>query len=271
MFLLIHLLLGIQPEKSNLHNRSNKISKLSVIEHGATLGKNNIICENVIIRSNVTIGNNNWVGPNSILENNVTIGDNNKFYGFLSAGSLGEMGSKGDSLSKEACVKIGNFNIFREFVTINSPVKRKKTIILNNCYFMARTHIPHDAFIGNNVIMANNSGLGGGCTISDYVYVGLNAHVHQWLSIGEGAMLGINSATINNIPPFCTAVGVPSKIIKINFEGLKRRNFKDKDINFLNDYVLSKDRSSINKKNSLIDKYNEFLDSHENYIEIKSI
>ena len=72
MFLLIHLLLGIQPEKSNLHNRSNKISKLSVIEHGATLGKNNIICENVIIRSNVTIGNNNWVGPNSILENNVT-------------------------------------------------------------------------------------------------------------------------------------------------------------------------------------------------------
>ena len=95
---------------------------------------------------------------------------------------------------------------------------------------MARTHIPHDALVGNNVIMATNSLIGGGCKLNDFVYVGLNAHIHQWLNIGEGSILGMNSATVNNVPPFLTVAGVPSKILKVNEEGLKRRKYSQYEI-----------------------------------------
>ena len=219
---------------------SNKIHSSANIENGAEIGKNNIIAENVIIRKNVSIGNDNFIGPNCIIENKVNIGTGNKFYGFLSLGSLGEMGTKGDLLPDNCEVFIGNNNVFREFITINFPVRKKMTSILNKCYFMARTHIPHDADVGNNVVMATNSLIGGGCVLNDYVYIGLNAHVHQWLTIGEGSILGMNSATVKSVPPFMTVMGVPSKAIKINEEGLKRRNYSEQEISLLRKYLNDK-------------------------------
>ena len=91
----------------------------------------------------------------------IEIGDNNKFTGFISVGSEGEMGAKGDILLDDGCITIGNYNVLREFITINSPVKKKYTSIGNNCYFMTGSHVPHDTKMGDHVIMANNSLFGG--------------------------------------------------------------------------------------------------------------
>ena len=181
------------------------------------------------------------------------------------------MGTKGDIDPELGIVKIGNNNIFREFVTINFPVKNPSTSIKNNCYFMARSHVPHDAEIHNNVVMATNSLIGGGCILDNYVYVGLNAHVHQWLKIGEGSMLGMNSATVKNVPPFITVVGVPSKAVKINEEGLRRRKFTDKTIEGLKTFLLSSeyDRNNNYSKNELIKKYQAFININDNCLAIK--
>jgi len=245
---------------------SNKIHSSAIIEKGVVIGENNIISENVIIRKNVRIGNNNYIGPNSIIENIVNIGNRNKFYGFLSLGSSGEMGSKGDIIPDKCEVRIGDNNVFREFITINFPVRKKMTSISNKCYFMARTHIPHDAMIGNNVVMATNSLIGGGCILNDYVYVGLNAHVHQWLTIGEGSILGMNSATVKSVPPFLTVIGVPSKAIKINQEGLKRRNYSKQKITDLRKYLSN--NLEHERTNVLINKYKQFIDLHDNCLEL---
>jgi UDP-N-acetylglucosamine acyltransferase len=134
---------------------------------------------------------------------------------------------------------------------------------------MARTHIPHDAQISNYVVMATNSLIGGGCILNDFVYVGLNSHIHQWLCIGEGAMLGMNSAIIKNIPPFLTVVGVPAKILKVNEEGLKRRNFMINEIKEFKNFLALKEIKSDNSDNILIKKYNNFISKYENTLELK--
>ena len=245
---------------------SNSIHPSAIIEDGAQIGEDNVICENVIIRKSTILGHKNYIGPNSLIENRVNIGNNNKFYGFISLGTLGEMGTKGDILHPEGMIEIGDNNTFREFITINFPVRNKKTSIMNNCYFMARTHIPHDAKICNNVVMATNSLIGGGCILDDFVYIGLNAHIHQWLHIGEGSILGMSSGTVKNVPPFLTVVGLPSKAIKINEEGLKRRQFSMDTINDFKGFL-----SDSSNNNELIEKYKSFINKYDNYLEIEKL
>lgn len=208
----------------------NNIHQTAIIGNNVKIGTNNTICENVIINGNVVIGDNNYIGPFSHISNNVEIKDGNKFFGQLSIGSLGEMGSKGDVFIEDGKVIIGSHNVFREFVTVNSPVRRKTTAIGNNCYFMARSHIPHDATIMNNVIMATNSIIGGGCIINDFAYIGLGSITHQWLTVGESAMLGMNSVNTKNIPPFSIVVGVPSFINGLNQVGALRRGFTKDEV-----------------------------------------
>ena len=203
----------------------NKIHKLAIIGNDVKLGSNNIIGPNVILDGKISIGDNNFFGPNTVISNNVNIGNGNQIIGLASIGTLGEMGTKGDVFLDDGFVNIGNNNVIREFVTVNSPVRKKTTTIGNNCYFMARVHIPHDADVRNNVVMATNSLIGGGTVVYDYAYIGLGSITHQWTDIGESAMIGLQAAVTKHVPPFCTITGVPAKILKLNRTGLERRGY----------------------------------------------
>jgi UDP-N-acetylglucosamine acyltransferase len=203
----------------------NKIHKTAQIGDRVNLGKNNTIGSNVVIDGDVTIGDNNIIGLNTMIMNNVIIGNGNNIIGASSIGSLGEMGTKGDIFREDGKVIIGNNNIIREFITINSPVRKEYTSIGDNCYFMARTHIPHDADVRNNVIMATNSLIGGGTIVYNNAYIGLGSITHQWTDIGESAMVGLQAAVTKHIPPFCTVTGIPAKILKLNRTGLERQGF----------------------------------------------
>ena len=204
---------------------ANKIHPSAFIADGVVLGDNNTIGANVVISGRAKIGSNNVIGDFTRIVNNVEIGDDNRFEGFVSIGSLGEMGTKGDVFVEDGVVQIGDKNVFREFMTVNSPVRKKATKIGNNCYFMARTHVPHDAELGNNVIMATNSLVGGGCVVSDFAYVGLNSSVHQWVDLGESCMVGLQAGVTRPVPPYCIVTGTPARIFKLNKVGLERRGF----------------------------------------------
>jgi UDP-N-acetylglucosamine acyltransferase len=208
----------------------NQIHPTAYIGENVKLGNNNIIHQNVFLDGNIKLGDNNIIGANSVLVNNVIIGSGNHFVGSISIGSLGEMGTKGDVFIEDGVVQIGDKNIFREFITINSPVRLKKTEIGNSGYFMARTHIPHDAIVRNHVTMATNSIIGGGCVVNDHAYIGLGSITHQWLEIGKFAMVGMQAVNNKDIPPYMTVVGVPSKINGINKIGLTRKGI---DLNLI--------------------------------------
>jgi UDP-N-acetylglucosamine acyltransferase len=202
----------------------NKIHASAIISDEVILGVNNEIGPFVVLQGKIIIGNNNKIGVGTNICNNVIIGDNNDITAFVSIGEKGEMGQKGDVFLAEGSVVIGNHNTFREYSTIQSPVRSLKTIIGNNSYFMARTHIPHDAIIGDHVTMATNSLIGGGCEVGDYAYIGLGAMTHQRLKIGESAMIGMQACITKSVLPFTTVIGNPARILGFNIEGIRRRN-----------------------------------------------
>jgi len=244
------------------NNLKNTIHSSAIIGDDVILGENNTIGPNVVMMGNIIIGNNNYFGANTIITNNVIIGDNNSFTASSSIGSVGEMGTKGDIFLENGNVVIGNNNVVREFVAFNSPVRKDTTRIGNNCYFMARSHIPHDADIRNNVVMATNSVLGGGSVVNNYAYVGLGSITHQWIDIGESAMIGLQAAVTRHVPPFCIITGVPAKILKLNRIGLERRGMTDKVLDEVEQNFKSIIMGEYNSENEIVVKIREFMSQY---------
>jgi len=234
------------------------------------IGEKNSFQSGCTINGNISIGKENTFGCYVNLMNNVKIGDKNTFTASCSIGSVGEMGTKGDKFLEHGSVDIGNHNVIREFVTINSPVRLNKTVIGDRCYLMSRTHIPHDAILENGVTMATNSLIGGGVHVGENVYIGLASITHQWLKIGASAMLGMNATVTKNIPPFCTVVGIPAKIQSLNKVGALRKNYDQKDIdetisNF--DEILQGQYH--NKQNPMISMMHDFIQENVNTLTSK--
>jgi serine O-acetyltransferase len=51
-------------------------------------------------------------------------------------------------------------------------------------------------------------------TIGDHVYIGAGAKIIGKLAIGDGARIGANAVVLRDIPPGCTAVGIPARILE---------------------------------------------------------
>jgi acetyltransferase-like isoleucine patch superfamily enzyme len=47
--------------------------------------------------------------------------------------------------------------------------------------------------------------------ICKYAWIGNGTHIMKGVTIGEGAIIGANSVVINDIPPYCLAVGNPAR------------------------------------------------------------
>ena len=50
--------------------------------------------------------------------------------------------------------------------------------------------------------------------IEDDVFIGANCVVKKGVTIGRGAVIGMNSVVTKDIPANCVAVGIPCKVIK---------------------------------------------------------
>ena len=121
---------------------------------------------------------------------------------------------------------IGNNNIIREFTTIHLPTKlKKKTIIGNNCLFMAMSHIAHDCLIEDNIVFSNSVTLGGNTHVMTGSQLGFNTIVHQNQVIGSYCMFGMGTILTKKtkVNPGYIYVGNPARCIGINKVGIKRK------------------------------------------------
>ncbi len=84
--------------------------------------------------------------------------------------------------------------------------------------------------IGNNVTLYQGVTLGGTGkekgkrhpTLKDNVMVSVGAKVLGSFTIGENSKIGAGSVVLNEIPPNCTVVGVPGKIVKCESREIPR-------------------------------------------------
>lgn len=74
--------------------------------------------------------------------------------------------------------------------------------------------IGHDAKIGSFVTLYPGVNVSGSTHISDGCELGTGTQIIQGLSVGANTIVGAGSVIVRNLPPDCTAVGVPAKPIK---------------------------------------------------------
>ena len=65
--------------------------------------------------------------------------------------------------------------------------------------------------------------LGGHVQIGEKVFLGGNAAVHQFVRIGDGAMIGGVSGITRDVIPFGFAFGPRADLVGLNVIGMKRR------------------------------------------------
>ncbi|HHD81203.1 MAG TPA: hypothetical protein ENK99_06415 [Campylobacterales bacterium] len=90
----------------------------------------------------------------------------------------------------------------------------------------------HDVFLGDNCILENGATLAGHVELGNNVVIGGLTPIHQFVHIGDYAMIAGASALSQDIPPYCLAEGNRASLRGLNLTGL-RRNIDRDDINRL--------------------------------------
>jgi sugar O-acyltransferase (sialic acid O-acetyltransferase NeuD family) len=73
--------------------------------------------------------------------------------------------------------------------------------------------VEHDCEIGDAVHVAPGAVLTGGAQVSSGAWIGAGATVLPGISIGRDTVVGAGAVVTTDLPPACTAVGVPAKVI----------------------------------------------------------
>jgi UDP-N-acetylglucosamine acyltransferase len=204
------------------------------------------------------IGPHTSIGAGSVLDSHVsvlgwtTIGERCRFYSHCSVGTdPQDLKFKGEA----TYLKIGNDNVFREFVSLNRGTQGGHgiTIIGNNNFLMAYSHIAHDCHVGDHCIMANAATLAGHVTVGDHSTVGAFSAVHQFCRVGPHAFIGGFSVITRDALPFIKTVGArnEAKIYGINTIGLQRKGFSEKCIGELKQVYRLAFRSKMNTGDAL--------------------
>lgn len=213
---------------------SEFISPLATVDPAATIADSVEIGPNCVIGPDVEIGPGTRLAANVVIRGRVKIGRYNMFHpGCVIGGEPQDLGYR----EEPTTVTIGDHNIIREGVTINRGTAKDvgNTSLGSHCYLMACAHIAHDCQVGDHVVMANGSMLGGHCKVHDYASLSGLVAAHHYVTIGSYAFVGGMSRVISDVPPYMLCEGQPARPRCPNVVALKRRNFDPEVVSALSD------------------------------------
>ncbi|MFQ6131465.1 MAG: acyl-ACP--UDP-N-acetylglucosamine O-acyltransferase [Armatimonadota bacterium] len=191
-----------------------------------------------IVHPGAQIGEEVEIGPYCIIHDDVAIGDGCRLeshvvvkpYTYLGTGNhlfpgvvLGGEPQDKKWQGQPSKLTIGNDNVIRECATIHrASLEDAATVVGHRNYFMAYSHIGHDATVGNDTMIASYVGISGFSIVEDYVTFGGIVGVHQYVRVGKIAMVGGQSKIVQDVPPFMIADGRATDIRGTNVVGLER-------------------------------------------------
>ena len=202
---------------------------LAYVNPQAKIAANVVIEPFVCIDKNVIIEEGTWIGSNVTIMEGTRIGKNCKIFpGAVISAIPQDLKFSGE----DSIVKIGNNVTIREFTTINRGTKASyETVIGDNTLLMAYVHVAHDCVVGNNVVMANASGLAGHVIVDDWAIIGAMVPIHQFCHIGIHAFIARRTGVGKDVPPYSKAAREPLSYVGVNSIGLRRRGFSIEVIN----------------------------------------
>lgn len=87
-------------------------------------------------------------------------------------------------------------------------------VIGDHAKILANCSIEHDAVIGDFVTISDLVNILGAVNVGEGCYFGGNSAIKDNLNIGEWALIGMGAVIIRDVPPYCTVVGNPGRIIR---------------------------------------------------------
>jgi UDP-N-acetylglucosamine acyltransferase len=185
--------------------RDVEIGPFAIIEPDVTIGEGSRLEGHVVIKSGTTLGSNNTICEGTV---------------------IGGMPQHINVPERPGRVIIGSGNTFRENVTVHRAMEEDEATVLGNDNFlMAGSHVAHDCRMGNNTILTNNSVLGGHVSVADRAYISGLVAVHQFCRVGTLAMVGGTARVVKDVPPYVTIDGVSTDVVGVNQIGLRRAGY----------------------------------------------
>jgi len=232
------------------------IHPTAIVESGAVLDDDVTIGAYAYIGPKVEFGAGTIVRHHATVEGKTILGCDNEIFPYASIGGQSQdMKAKGGTPG----LKIGNNNIFREYVTVHCHSEDGEyTVLGSHNYCLAYSHIGHECIIGNHFILGHNSTLGGHMIVEDYVNVGGHSALVPKCHLGQCAYIGGYSKVAQDIPPFMIADGRSATIKAVNKIGMERHGFSKEDISLAKQVYKILYREGLNRSQAL-----ERLREHE--------
>ena len=207
----------------------SNIHPSAVIEEGAHIGQDCHIGPFCHIGSEVILGDRVTLKSHVVVAGITDIGQDTEVFSFS---VLGEIPQDLKYKGEKTKLMVGARNRIREHVTINTGTQGGggTTSVGDDCLFMAGSHVAHDVQIANRVILVNSVALGGHCVLDDDVIVGGLSGVHQFVRIGQGAIIGAVTMVANDVIPYGLVQAPRGELDGLNLVGLKRKGVPRSDI-----------------------------------------
>ncbi|MBE6389610.1 MAG: acyl-ACP--UDP-N-acetylglucosamine O-acyltransferase [Lentisphaerae bacterium] len=201
------------------------IHPTAIIAPGAVIGENVSIGAYSVIGEDCVIGDNCVIDAHVKIAGHTSLGrDCRVYFGAVVGDDPQDHRFKPGVLSH---TRIGDSVTLREYVTIHrSPFENGLTAVGDRTLLMAFVHVGHDARIGRNVTVANNSVFAGHVTVDDGAVISAYVLVHQFCRIGKLAMIGGRTLVRQDVPDFCM-LSEDNTVCGMNVVGLRRAGFDD--------------------------------------------
>ena len=187
--------------ETNIHPTA-KVSKLSHIGEGVTIGENSCIDHFCVISDGVVIGR------NCKIQSGTVIGEDGFGYERDESGIPIKITHLGTVIIEDN-VEIGNCTVIDRGTLGNTIIK--KNVKIDNL-----VHIAHNVVIEDNSLIIACSEISGGVIIGKGSWVGPNSSIIQKVKLGSDSFVGIGSNVIKDVENFAVVAGNPAKIIRMS-------------------------------------------------------
>jgi len=190
------------------------------------------------------------IGPYAIIEGPVKIGAKTKIRAHAYLSGWTEIGQRCDIHpfavvghlpqdfhynNERSYCKIGNDVIIRESATIHRGTQpESETIVGDECFLLAHSHIGHNCILGRGVKVYNLAICSGHVEIDDQAIISGYGGIHQFCRIGKLAFAAGAARVTMDVPPFMTCYGL-STIVQCNVIGMRRAGYGNEAIKEVRD------------------------------------
>ena len=201
----------------------SEIHPSAIVSDQAILADDVVVGPFAIIDAGVTIGAGCKIGGQAWITGGTVMGEGNHIgYGSIIGGDPQDTSF---DTSTDSNLVIGNDNNIREYVTIHrSAAEGGSTRVGDANFLMIGVHLAHDVQMKNSNTIANNVMLAGHILVGNNVFLGGGGAFHQFIHIGDYAIVQGNAAISRDVPPLCMVHG-QNKLAGLNIIGLRRGGF----------------------------------------------